>query len=619
MDIRQVIKWMCVIILIALAVSLFGQTSSRLMAKKPSEPSLTHIWSMDDDDFLLEAQSLSPDGTKLLGIHISRPTGQNVAYKDLNTGKFEFVTNFDWMSAGHGYTYNPVWSPNGKEIVFNFCGWNSTVWELRVADIKGKSRTIYRGESKDKGKIYPCKWFPEGDTILAIHITSDNRLQLGVVSVQGGDFEVIYEPDVSADANFQPDASLYFQVDLSPDGKHIVFHKVEADGKNLYVLDIASKTVKALTDTQARDSQPLWSPDGNHIAFLSNRGESQALWTVPVDKEGNPEGQPYLIWNSMEYARLSNWTANGIAYSNWVVKRDIYTMAVDPQTGAPTGKPEQLDFQPKETNSNPIYSPDGKFIAFVMNSPGEPPVRKIGIYPVSGGEARNFQIPSKNFWVALHDLRWLPDGSGISFCGTTSNETPGWKEGMKAYRLFHLDLDTGEWRTLTLDGGGYNRSEWRGDGQGYYYTRNMSAGKCDIVDKDIQTGNERILCGIEPGLYTLRCSRDYTKLAFSTNLEGIEIIDTKTGEKLKEFEKFELSSWSPDGRYIMARRGSKPSYHVISYADGTRQEYDLSENLPKGDRWFFDWSPLGNQVAFAFRVSQFDAYIIRDVIPAEKK
>ena len=249
----------------------------------------------------------------------------------------------------------------------------------------------------------------------------------------------------------------------------------------------------------------------------------------------------------------------------------------------------------------------------------QPPVRKIGIYPTSGGEARTFQIPSKNFWVALNDLRWLPDGSGISFCGTTSNETPGWEEGMKAYRLFHLDLNTGEWRTLTLDGGGYNRSEWRGDGQGYYYTRNMSAGKCDIVDKDIQTGNERVLCGIEPGLYTLRCSRDYTKVAFSTSLEGIEIIDTKTGEKLKEFEKFELSSWSPNGRYIMAQRGSKPSYHVISYADGTSQEYDLSENLPQGDRWYFDWSPLGNQVAFAFRLSQFDAYIVRNGIPAEKK
>ena len=623
MEIRQVIKGLFVIILVAFAVFLLGQPSGRLMAKKPPEPSLTHIWSMEDDNFLLEEQSLSPDGTKLLGIHISMSTGQNVAYKDLTTGKFEFITNFDWQSEGQGFTYYPVWSPDGTEVAFNFCGWNSAVWELRVADIKGKSRTIYRCESKDEGKIFPCKWFPESDAILAIRITSDNRLLLGVVSVQDGDFNLIFETDIPADANPRQDSRPYFQVDLSPDGRHIVFHKAEGDEKNLYILDIASKTVKVLTDTPARDSHPLWSPDGRHIAFLSNRGKGQALWTVPVDKEGNPEGEPYLIRDSMEHAELSNWTANGIAYSNLVSIRNIYTLAVDPQSGAPAGKPTQLDFLPTGSNSNPIYSPDGKFIAFVMKPPEEPPVRKIVIYPVSGGEARDFQIPNKNFWAALSGLRWLPDGSGISFCGEASHETPGWKEGMRGYRLFHLDLETGEWQTLTLDGEGWKRSEWRGDGQGYYYNRSMSEGKFDIAEKDIQTGDERVLCGIGPGLYTLRCSRDYTKLAFSldfsSNLRGIEIIDTKTGKKLKEFKEFQLSAWSPDGRYILARKGSKPSYHVISCADSSSREYDLSENLPQGDRWHFDWSPLGDQVAFAFRLSQFDAYIIRNAIPAEKK
>jgi hypothetical protein len=243
----------------------------------------------------------------------------------------------------------------------------------------------------------------------------------------------------------------------------------------------------------------------------------------------------------------------------------------------------------------------------------------MGIYPVSGGEARVFQIPSKNFWVALHDLRWLPDASGISFCGTTSDETPEWKEEMKAYKRFHLDLDTGKWGTLTLDGVGNNRSEWRGDGKGICYTSNMSASEWNVVEKDMQTGNERGLCGIAPGLYTLRCSRDYTKLAFSSNLGGIEIVDAKTGERSKKFAEFELSTWSPDGRYVMARTGSKPAYYVISLADGTSQEYDLSEHLPKGDRWLFDWSPLGNQVALSSRVSQFDAYIIPYSILTDQK
>jgi len=589
---------------------------AELIAKKPSEPSLTHIYSRDGDNFYLEAQSLSPDGTKLLGIDIS--TGQNVAYKDLTTGKFVNITKFDWMSKGHGYTYNPVWSPNGKEVAFNFCGFHTGVWELRVADLTGKSRTIFRGESNGKDKIYPCGWFPDGDAILAIYITSDKHVQLGVIPVEGGDFKLLYEPDVPVDANFQPDAGNYFKVDLSPNGKCVVFHIAKGEDMDLYILDIASKTVKILADSPAGEFQPLWSPDGKTIAFMSNKMGNRALWGISVDLDGNPRGQPFLINNSMDGARLSNWTVHGIAYSAWLSMRDIYTIPVDPQTGAPMGKPKQLDFRPTGKNKSPIYSPDGKYIAFVMNPQKDSPGLKIVIYPVSGGEARIFDIPSKNFYVALTDLRWLPDGSGISFCNETSDETPGWKPGMRPYRFFHLDLNTEEWRTMDLGGEVVNKSEWRGDGQGFFYTRILETGESNVVERDIQTGNERILSEIRPGLQNLKCSRDYTKLAFSTYTIGTEIIDTKTGEKIKEFKRFYISAWSPDGRNIMAA-GLENSYHVISLADGTSKEYDLSEYLPKGDRFLFDWSPLGNQVAFSFMFSKFDAYIMQVVIPAEKK
>jgi WD40 repeat protein len=147
----------------------------------------------------------------------------------------------------------------------------------------------------------------------------------------------------------------------------------------------------------------------------------------------------------------------------------------------------------------------------------------------------------------------------------------------------------------------------------------MPTGKCHIAERDLQTGKERILFDIPSGMVSLKCSNDYSKLAVSSRQNGIEIIDTKTGKKLKEFKKAGLSAWSPDGRSIMARKSNNLSYHVISYADGSSKEYDLSENLPKGDRMNIHWSPLGNQIALSFRFSQFDGYILHNVIPAEKK
>ena len=42
-------------------------------------------------------------------------------------------------------------------------------------------------------------------------------------------------------------------------------------------------------------------------------------------------------------------------------------------------------------------------------------------------------------------------------------------------------------------------------------------------------------------------------------------------------------------------------------------------DLPKGELVRFDWSPLGDQIAFSFRFRKADSYIIRNVLPQDKK
>src|ERR1700719_3004599 len=87
---------------------------------------------------------------------------------------------------------------------------------------------------------------------------------------------------------FTTDEATWLSLDVSPDGKTIVFELVG----DLYTLPIEGGDAKRLAvsdtsqkdgDTQAFDSQPHFSPDGKWIAFISDRDGNDNLWIAKSD------------------------------------------------------------------------------------------------------------------------------------------------------------------------------------------------------------------------------------------------------------------------------------------------------------------------------------------------
>src|ERR1700734_2177096 len=81
---------------------------------------------------------------------------------------------------------------------------------------------------------------------------------------------------------FTTDEGTWLSLDVSPDGKTIVFELLG----DIYTLPIEGGTAKLIDGGMAFDSQPKFSPDGKWIAFISDREGSENVFIMHPDGSG---------------------------------------------------------------------------------------------------------------------------------------------------------------------------------------------------------------------------------------------------------------------------------------------------------------------------------------------
>lgn len=87
-------------------------------------------------------------------------------------------------------------------------------------------------------------------------------------------------------------------------------------------------------------------------------------------------------------------------------------MPVDPETGEPAGKLQQIDYSPPGQNRSPVWSPDGKKLAVIREVKGKP--TELCIVSSEGGILKAVALkdtPRGRFFYK----DWSPDGKRIAF------------------------------------------------------------------------------------------------------------------------------------------------------------------------------------------------------------
>jgi Tol biopolymer transport system component len=107
---------------------------------------------------------------------------------------------------------------------------------------------------------------------------------------------------------FTTDEGTWMSLDVSPDGRTIAFDLLG----DLYTLPIAGGAAKRIAGGMAFDSQPKFSPDGQTIAFLSDRSGVENLWIANADGSNPRQVTKDRPTQDRPESKLSpSWTPDG--------------------------------------------------------------------------------------------------------------------------------------------------------------------------------------------------------------------------------------------------------------------------------------------------------------------
>jgi eukaryotic-like serine/threonine-protein kinase len=189
---------------------------------------------------------------------------------------------------------------------------------------------------------------------------------------------------------------------LSPDEKTVaVAVGLNPAGGDIWLLDLAGKTLSRFTFGPEPRSYPVWSPDGKYLAYYRiNNGSTRDIVRKPV--RGGTE-EPFLtqVFNAIP----TDWSPDG---------KTILHMLNGVRTGTDIGllpvEGERKDRPYLQTPANEreaVFSPDGRWIAYQSNEAGQDQIYVQSV-PVSGAK---FQISTAGGRNAM----WSRDGREIYY------------------------------------------------------------------------------------------------------------------------------------------------------------------------------------------------------------
>jgi eukaryotic-like serine/threonine-protein kinase len=355
------------------------------------------------------------------------PDGKTIATTELGAGgaaKFLFLIDVASKKIrllspqSAGLVSAPAWSGDG-DLVYSKS-------ESVVANVTSSAGRVMRQNARS-GRMETLFWSPTNSDVL--DVLGPGRLVFDGRSLR----ENLQEFPLAAAKAIVPAARWLTQGNstdrqpvYSPDGEWVAFSSTRSGNLDLWEVSTRTGSVRRLTDDDAEDWDPAFLRDGKRLIWSSNRSGAFEIWSAESD--GSSARQ---LTRDKQDAENPTATPDG----NWIV----FTQVTGPGMGLWKIHPDGSGAAKLFSGNTllPEVSPDGQYVSYRTNLRTD--LTAIRVVRVSDGSAAPFeaqvQVRSGFSANSVGRSRWMPDGRSLVFVG---------QDESGAYGLYAQDFEPGQ-------------------------------------------------------------------------------------------------------------------------------------------------------------------------------